>query len=81
MPPPSAMCRARHKMLIGTHRLSLSALAIQREAKFLLGDIGAYRYQRRSNSVSFDVCRATAKNLPAQLENIADITYYRSCRK
>jgi hypothetical protein len=26
MPPHSAMCRTRHEMLIGTHRLSLSAL-------------------------------------------------------
>jgi hypothetical protein len=28
MPPPSAMCRTRHEMLIGSHRWSMSALAI-----------------------------------------------------
>ena len=28
MPPPSAICRTRHEMLIGTDRLSLSALSI-----------------------------------------------------
>ncbi len=33
MPPPSAMCRTRHEMLIGTHRLSMSASAIVRQLK------------------------------------------------
>jgi len=30
MPSPSAMCRTRHEMLIGTHPMSMSALAILR---------------------------------------------------
>ena len=33
MPPPSAMCRTRHEMLIVTHRLSLSALAIYYQSR------------------------------------------------
>ncbi|WP_216850095.1 hypothetical protein [Granulicella sp. L46] len=49
---------------------------IQREAKFLLGDIGTYRYQRRSNSVSFDVLQSDGKELAAQLENATDMKYY-----
>jgi hypothetical protein len=59
----------------------MSASAIYREAKFLLGDIGAYLYQRRSNSVSVDVLRTDGEGLVAQLENAADIKYDWTCRK
>jgi hypothetical protein len=55
---------------------STSELAICREAKFPPGDIGVYRYQRRSVSVSVDVLRTDGKELAAQLENAADMKYY-----
>jgi hypothetical protein len=53
----------------------MSDSTIWRQAKFLLGDIGACRYQRWSNCVSVDVLQTGGKGLAAQFENAADIKY------
>jgi hypothetical protein len=59
----------------------MSKSAILREAKFPPSDIGDYRYQGWSMSVSVYVLRTDGKELAAQLENSVDMKYYCSCRK
>jgi hypothetical protein len=54
----------------------MSKSAILREAKFPPSDIGHYRYQGWSMSVSVYVLRTDGKELAAQLENSADMKYY-----
>jgi hypothetical protein len=44
MPQTNAICRTRHQMLIGTHRMSLSELAIYHQFRSIADHTRLYRY-------------------------------------
>lgn len=58
---PSEMCRTRHEMLIGTHRSSMSALAIDRIVRDLcvLSTHTTYTLSRLGLSQSHSIARVS----------------------